>query len=78
MLDHQLIDFEVNQDFADSAVNWLLERATWLQGVSPRPITEYRLLLNSGQENAVKGIVLGAIPGGILLFGGLVWLRRRK
>jgi len=78
MLDNQLIDFEVNQDFADSAVNWLLERATWLQGVSPRPITDYRLLLNSGQVNAVKGILLGAIPGGILLFGGLVWLRRRK
>jgi hypothetical protein len=78
LLDNQLIDFSVNQDFADSAVNWLLERATWLQGVSPRPITEYRLMLNSAQVNAVKGILLAAIPGGILLFGGLVWLRRRK
>lgn len=77
-LNNQLIDAGVNQDFADSAVNWLLERATWLQGVGPRPITEYRLVLNSGQVNAVKGILLGAIPGGILLFGGLVWLRRRK
>jgi hypothetical protein len=73
-----LIDAGANNAFADSAVNWLLERATWLQGVGPRPVTEYRLMLNSGQVNAVKGILLGAIPGGILLFGALVWLRRRK
>jgi hypothetical protein len=78
LLDNQLIETGVNQDFADSAINWLLERATWLQGVSPHPVTEYRLMMNSGQVNAVKGLLLGAIPGGILLFGGLVWLRRRK
>ncbi|HXT13232.1 MAG TPA: Gldg family protein [Candidatus Angelobacter sp.] len=77
-LNNQLIDAGMNQDFADSAVNWLLERTTLLAGVGPRRITEYRLLLNQHQLNAVKGILLGAIPGGILLFGGLVWLRRRK
>ena len=77
-LDNQLIDFSVNGDFADAAVNWLLERTTFLEGIGPRPVSEYQLLLNPQQTNAVKWLLLGAIPGGILLFGSLVWLRRRK
>jgi hypothetical protein len=77
-LDNQIIDAGMNADFADSAINWLLERSTFLAGVGPRSVTEYQLVMNRGQLSAVKGILLGAIPGGILLFGGLVWLRRRK
>jgi hypothetical protein len=77
-LNNQIINFQVNEDFADAAVNWLLERTTFLEGVGPRPVSEYRLLMNPGQTNAVKGLLLGAIPGGILVLGGLVWLRRRK
>ena len=77
-LDNQLIGAGANADFADSAINWLLERSTFLAGIGPRPVTEYQLLMDRTQLRAVKGILLGAIPGGILLFGGLVWLRRRK
>jgi hypothetical protein len=77
-LDNQIIPGMMNEDFADSAVNWLLERTTFLSGVGPRPITEYRLQMTEHEVNAVKGILLGAVPGGILLLGGLVWLRRRK
>jgi hypothetical protein len=77
-LNNQLIEGGMNRDFADSAVNWLLERSTFLAGVGPRSVTEYQLVMNQRQVRAVKGILLGAIPGGILLFGGLVWLRRRK
>ena len=77
-LNNQIIDFSVNEDFADAAVNWLLERNTFLEGVGPRSVSEYHLLLNPKQTNAVKWLLLAAIPGGILLFGGLVWLRRRK
>jgi ABC-2 type transport system permease protein len=77
-LDNQIIGYGANEDFADSAVNWLLERTSLIQGVGPRPISEYQLLLSPHQTNTVKGLLLGAIPGGILLFGGLVWLRRRK
>jgi hypothetical protein len=77
-LDNQLIEAGMNRDFADSAINWLLERSTFLAGVGPRPVTEYQLVMNQRQLRTVKGILLGAIPGGILLFGGLVWLRRRK
>lgn len=77
-LDNQLIGAGVNADFADSAINWLLERSTFLAGVGPRPVTEYQLVMDRTQLRAVKGILLAAIPGGILLFGSLVWLRRRK
>jgi hypothetical protein len=77
-LDNQMIGWGGNEDFADAAVNWLLERTTFLEGVGPRAVSEYQLLLNPQQTNAVKWLLLGAIPGGILLFGGLVWLRRRK
>jgi hypothetical protein len=77
-LDNQIIDYSVNGDFADAAVNWLLERTTFLEGVGPRPVSEYQLFLSPHQSNTVKGLLLGAIPGGILLLGSLVWLRRRK
>ena len=77
-LDNEIIPAAMNEDFADSAINWLLERTTFFSGVGPRPITEYRLQMTASEMNAVKGLLLGAIPGGILLFGGLVWLRRRK
>jgi ABC-2 type transport system permease protein len=77
-LDNQIIGYAANDDFADAAVNWLLERTKFLEGVGPRPVSEYQLLLNTHQTNVVKWLMLGAIPGGILLFGSLVWLRRRK
>jgi len=77
-LNNQVINYSVNADFADAAVNWLLERTAFLEGVGPRPVSEYQLFLNQHQTNTVKGLLLGAIPGGILLLGGLVWLRRRK
>lgn len=77
-LDNQVIDGGQNQDFADSAVNWLLDRTTLLAGVGSRPVAEYRLLLARKQIGEVKGILLGALPGGILALGGLVWFRRRK
>ncbi len=77
-LDNEMIGALLNEDFADSAVNWLLERTTFLEGVGPRKVSEYQIVMNRGQVRAVKGILLGAIPGGILLLGGLVWLRRRN
>lgn len=77
-LANQVIDFSVNQDFVDSALNWLLDRTEILGGIGARPVINYRFTLVQKQVGEVKGILLGAIPGGILLFGGLVWLRRRK
>jgi gliding motility-associatede transport system auxiliary component len=77
-LDNQLIDAAANRDFAGYAVNWLLARPTLLKGIGPRPVVEFRLLMTQVQQRNVRWLLLGALPGGVLVLGGLVWLRRRK
>jgi hypothetical protein len=77
-LDNQLINDGANRDFAGYAVNWLLDRPTLLQGIGPRPVVEFRLIMTRQQQSKVRWLLLGALPGGVLALGGLVWLRRRK
>jgi hypothetical protein len=67
-----------NADFAGYAVNWLLDRTTLLKGIGPRPVTEFQLLMTRTQQREVRWLLLGALPGVVLLFGCLVWLARRK
>ena len=67
-----------NSDFIGYAVNWLLDRTTLLKGIGPRPVTEFRLLMTRTQQREVRWVLLGALPGAVLLFGCLVWLVRRK
>jgi hypothetical protein len=67
-----------NRDFVSYAVNWLLDRTTLLEGIGPRPVTEFRLLMTQEQQRNVRWLLLGALPGAILLLGGIVWLVRRK
>ncbi len=67
-----------NRDFLSAAVNWLLDRPSLLQGIGPRPVTEFRLLMTQDQRREVRWLLLGMLPGAVLLFGGLVWLVRRK
>ena len=77
-LDNQVIVAGANRDFAGYAVNWLLARPTLLQGIGPRPVVEFRLLMTQSQQRNVRWLLLAALPGGVLVLGGLVWLRRRK
>ena len=67
-----------NSDFIGYAANWLLDRTTLLKGIGPRPVTEYRLVMTTAQQHNVRWLLLGALPGAVLLFGCLVWLARRK
>jgi SAM-dependent methyltransferase len=67
-----------NREFLGYAVNWLLDRPQLLEGIGPRPIIEYRLQMSRRQQAEVRWILLGALPGAVLLLGGLVWLVRRK
>jgi len=76
LANHQL-DLLGNRDFADAAVNWLLDRPQLVQGLGPRPVTEYRLVMSKTQLQSAQIILLGGMPGGLLLLGALVWLRRR-
>jgi ABC-type uncharacterized transport system involved in gliding motility auxiliary subunit len=72
------IEAGANRDFLNGAVNWLLDRPQLLEGIGPRPVTEFRLLLSKQQQQQLRWLLLGALPGGVLLFGWLVWLVRRK
>ena len=67
-----------NRRFAGLAVNWLLNRDVMLQGIEPQPITEYQLVMSRTQMHAVRWFLLAAMPGAVLMVGGLVWLGRRR
>lgn len=78
-LDDSMIDSVANHYFASLALDWLLERPeVLLNGVTARPIREYKLILSGSQMMAMQWLFLAGLPGGILVFGSLVWLRRRR
>ena len=77
-LDNQIIETGANRDFLDYAANWLCDRGQLLAGIGARPVTEYRLLLATKQQRELNWLLLGVLPGGVLLFGWFVWLVRRK
>lgn len=67
-----------NGDFAQLAANWLLSRDILLSDIQPRAITEFQLTATASQMKTLRWIFLAAAPGGALLIGIIVWLRRRK
>jgi hypothetical protein len=67
-----------NRDFADYALNWLVERSHLVEGVGPKSMTDYRITLTASQMSTIQWLLLGGLPGAILLLGTLVWLRRLK
>ncbi|MDB6020041.1 MAG: hypothetical protein JWR19_4530 [Pedosphaera sp.] len=76
-LNNHYIDGGDNSGFAGCAVNWLLDQTQLLQGVGPHPVTEYLNRMTRSQMQSIAWLFLAAMPGGILLLGSLVWLRRR-
>ena len=77
--DNALLDTKANHFFANAAVNWLVDRPQMLlAGIGPKSIKEYKIVLTSLQTKKLQWLLLAGMPGSILLFGGLVWLRRRS
>ena len=72
------IDKMGNRDFAGYAVNWLLERTQLAQGPGPRPFRTFKIEMTKSQLQSSRLILLGGLPGAVLVLGGLVWLRRRR
>ncbi len=72
------IDSAGNREFADYAINWLLNRAQLLEGIGRRPVKEYRIIMTNSQLQSAEWILLAGLPGGVLILGSAVWLRRRK
>lgn len=77
-LTNHYIESAGNKDFAGYAVNWLLERTQLMQGLGPRVVAEYRLTLTAAKRHTVQWLLLAVLPGAVLAWGGLVWLRRRS
>ncbi|MGB0578179.1 MAG: Gldg family protein [Limisphaerales bacterium] len=66
-----------NYDFAWNTMSWLIDQDE-LIGIAPQPVTEYQFSLTKQQANNLRWIYLAGIPGGILFFGWIVWLRRQN
>ena len=77
-LGNYYIEGGANRDFLNYAANWLLDRQELLAGISPQPVKEFRLMLTRKQSQQLDWLLLGALPGGVLFLGWLVWLVRRK
>lgn len=77
-LGNYYIEGGANRDFLIGAANWLLDRPQLLDGIGPRPVAEFRLLLTKYQQQQLRWLLLGALPGTALFLGWLVWLVRRK
>jgi ABC-2 type transport system permease protein len=77
-LGNYYIDSGGNRDFLNACVNWLCDRSALLDGIGPRPVTDYRLQITRHQRRQLRWLLLAALPGGVLFFGWLVWLVRRK
>jgi len=73
-----VIESVSNRDFAAAAIEWLVNRAQLLEGIGPRPIKAYRIIMSHSQWQKAQWLLLGGLPGTVLAFGALVWLRRRK
>jgi hypothetical protein len=77
-LGNHYIQVEGNRDFLNSAANWLTDRPMLVAGIDPRPVTNFRLQVTKYQQRQLSWLLLGALPGSVLILGWLVWFVRRK
>ena len=71
------IEHFYNHEFANLAVNWLLDRSA-LVDIGPKPVKYYRLSMTAENRERTMWLLLAGIPGSVLALGILVWLVRRK
>lgn len=67
-----------NRLFAESAVNWLLDRSKLIGNIETQEISSYRILLTESQRARLRWALLLGLPAVPALLGGIVWIRRRN
>jgi hypothetical protein len=67
-----------NRDLARNAVNWLLSRDVFLQGIASQPLEQYQIRMTEREMQTAQWVLLAGLPGSVLFLGWLVWLRRRS
>ncbi len=77
-LSNVLFDQAANADLANLAVNWLANRDNLVGEIGPSAAREYRVVFTERQLSQMRWLLLGIVPGGVMAFGALVWLRRRS
>ena len=77
MFGNETLEKGSNRDFAAFCVGWLLDRPQSL-AIGPKPLREWRLNLAESQLRTLRWVLLGALPGAVLLLGVIVWARRRS
>ncbi|MBL9166301.1 MAG: GldG family protein [Verrucomicrobiales bacterium] len=77
-LGNQLIASARNSAFAQSAINWLVDRSLLLADVGTQPYHEFRLSMKESEQRLLMVMFLVGMPGAVLAFGFFVWLRRRS
>jgi ABC-type uncharacterized transport system involved in gliding motility auxiliary subunit len=77
-LGNYLINGGGNRDFLSAALNWLCDRPLLIAGIGPHPVTNLRLEVSRQQQRQLSWLLLGALPGVVLVIGWLVWLVRRR
>lgn len=75
---NEMIDSAGNREFANLAINWLLDRSSSMGGVGPRPVSEFRILMTSGQMARMQWVLLAGLPLIVLAIGGFVYARRKS
>ena len=81
-----IFDNEINQavsgangEFFINSINWLLNHEMSHIIVPPVPLIRDDFLMVTQQEqNILSVLAMAGLPGIILIFGGIVWLRRRN
>ena len=77
-LGNETIDNAANRQFAAHALSWLMARDDLLVAIPPKPIKEYKITMTKSQLSAAHWLLLGALPGSVVVLGWFVWLRRRR
>jgi hypothetical protein len=76
-LSNRMIDRDRNRELGWHTVNWLLDRSHLMRGIGPKQITSYRFEFRQTEFRKLASLVVGIMPAATVLFGLMVWLRRR-
>jgi hypothetical protein len=74
---NQFIEADANREFAAASANWLVNQSVLLSGIPPRALKTYKITLTQKQLRTVQLVLMAGLPSTVLLFGLLVWWRRR-
>ncbi|HSH95778.1 MAG TPA: GldG family protein, partial [Roseimicrobium sp.] len=77
-LNNKMIESAANRDFGWQSTQWLLDRSYLVGNIGPKAVSEFKVMITRSQMTTLRWLLLLGLPGGVMLFGALVWWRRRS